>query len=187
MEEKALTSLLYFGTSRRATWFWDSPETFGTVGIFAITSSEEAFKVCEHTFFQEIKAESSVTCNLHVQSRFHLSQLSSCWLWHLTFSWVQFLSNKLEFFVSCNNIKLQRTFFFLLGVLICFFYKNLIVLHHVDNNSLSWHLYQIHTFNNNLKDEETITPWCVLYNFLMINMLQLLQLFYDKNIVFERK
>ena len=35
----------------------------------------------------------------------HSSQLSSCWIWQLTFSWVQFLSNKLEFFVTCNNIK----------------------------------------------------------------------------------
>ena len=45
----------------------------------------------------------------------HLSLLSSCWLWHLMFSWVQFLSNKLESFVSCN-IKL------LLCILICTFF-----------------------------------------------------------------
>ena len=35
--------------------------------------------------------------------------------------WVQFLSNKLEFFVSCNNIKITRTSFFILRVLICTF------------------------------------------------------------------
>ena len=35
------------------------------------------------------------------------------WIWCLTFSWVQFLSHKLEFFVPCN-IKITRTscFFF---------------------------------------------------------------------------
>ena len=32
-----------------------------------ITFSEEALKVCEHTFFQEIQTKSSVTCNLPVQ------------------------------------------------------------------------------------------------------------------------
>ena len=32
-----------------------------------ITSSKETLKVCEHNFFQEIKAESSVICNLPVQ------------------------------------------------------------------------------------------------------------------------
>ena len=62
-----------------------------------------------------------------------LSQLSLCWIWHLTSSWAQFLSNKLEFFVSCN-IKITKTscsvFWYVL------FYKNLIVLHHVDNHFL---------------------------------------------------
>ena len=67
---------------------------------------------------------------------------------------------KLEFFFSCN-IKIPRTFFF---------NKNLIVLHHGDDNFLFWHLYEIHTFNNNLNDEEMIV-WC---NFFMIKMLQLL-------------
>ena len=49
----------------------------------------------------------------------HLSQLSSCSIWYLTFSWVQFLSNKLEFsvlnksefFIFCN-IKITTTSFF---------------------------------------------------------------------------
>ena len=35
--------------------------------------------------------------------KIHLSQLSSCWIWHLSLSWVQFSSNKLEFFNSCNT------------------------------------------------------------------------------------
>ena len=36
----------------------------------AITSPEEALKVYEHSFFQEIQAESSITCILPVQLRF---------------------------------------------------------------------------------------------------------------------
>ena len=35
-----------------------------------ITSSEEALKVCEHNFFHEMQAKSSVTCNLPAQLRF---------------------------------------------------------------------------------------------------------------------
>ena len=54
------------------------------------------------------KAESSVTCNLP----FHPSQRSSCWVMAFNFScgfsWVQFLSNKLELFVSCNNTVCTR-------------------------------------------------------------------------------
>ena len=42
--------------------------------------------------------------------------------WHLTLSWVRFLSNKLEFLVSCN-IKITRTSLLLLCVLICLFIK----------------------------------------------------------------
>ena len=58
------------------------------------------------------------------------------------------------------------------------FYKNLIILHHGDNNFLFWHLHQNHTFNNNLKDEEMITSHldCVIK-----------RPFYDKNIVGEKK
>ena len=37
------------------------------------------------------------------------------------------------------------------------FYKNQIVLHHGGNSFLFWHLYEIHTLNNNLNDEETRT------------------------------
>ena len=54
---------------------------------------------------------------------------SSCAVWYLKFARVQYLSNKLEFFVSCN-IKITRTSFFLLCVLMYFFYKKVIVLHH---------------------------------------------------------
>ena len=35
-----------------------------------ITSSKEVLKVCEHNFFHEIEAKSSVTCNLPIQLRF---------------------------------------------------------------------------------------------------------------------
>ena len=52
---------------------------------------------------------------------------------HLTLSWVQLLSNKLEFFVSCN-IKIRRTLSFC--SVLAHFYENLIVLHHGDNNFL---------------------------------------------------
>ena len=74
-------------------------------------------------------------------------------------SWVWFLSKKLEFFVSCKT-KIARTSFFLLslcGFWYVLFYYNLIVLHYANTTSLLWHLYQIHTFNNNLNDEEMIT------------------------------
>ena len=37
--------------------------------IHQVTSFEETLKVYEHNFFQEIQAESSVTCNLPVQLR----------------------------------------------------------------------------------------------------------------------
>ena len=50
-----------------------------------------------------------------------------------------------------------------------FLYKNLIILRHGDNNFLIWHLYQIHTFNNNL-NEEGITSHLMWANFFMINL-----------------
>ena len=37
-----------------------------------------------------------------------------------------------------------------------FFYKNLIVLHHVYNNFLFWYLHRIYTFNNNVNEEGMI-------------------------------
>ena len=79
-----------------------------------------------------IEAESSVIV-IYLFNYVHLSQLSSCWIWHLTFSWVQLLSNKLEFFVSCNK-KIIRTSCSVFGY--AHFYKNLTVLHHGDNNFL---------------------------------------------------
>ena len=99
---------------------------------------------------------------IYLFNAIHLSQLSSCWIWHLTSPWAQFLSNKSKFFVSCN-IKITKTscsvFWYVL------FCKNLIVLHHVHNNFLFWHLYQIHNFRNNFNNEEMITShlMCVLW------------------------
>ena len=55
-----------------------------------ITSSKEALKVCEHNFFQR----KVVLLVIYLSITIDLSQLSSCWIWHLTFSWAQFLSNK---------------------------------------------------------------------------------------------
>ena len=72
------------------------------------------------------------------------SKSTPCWRCNWTFSWVQFLSNKLKFicFLRC---KITRTSFFLL--MLCFyicdfvmlcvlFYKNLVVLRLGDNNFL---------------------------------------------------
>ena len=65
---------------------------------------------------------------------------------------------KLESFVSCN-VKLFALcfdiFFFLLK----------------PNYSPLWHLYQIHTFNNNLHEEGMITSHLMCANFFMIKML----------------
>ena len=74
-----------------------------------------------------------VTCSTAIPP----SQLSPCRRSDWTFSWVQFLSNKLKLirFLRC---KITRTSIFLL--ILCFdmyfFHKNLIVLHHGDNNFL---------------------------------------------------
>ena len=73
-----------------------------------IISSKEALKV--------------VLLVIYLFSHDYQSQLSACWIWHLTFSWVQILpNNKLKFFVSCN-IRITRTSFFWLCVLICSFF-----------------------------------------------------------------
>ena len=58
--------------------------------------------------------------------------------WHLTLSWVRVLSNKLEFFVSCDTA-ITKTSFFLLSFCMFWyvlFYKNLIALYHSDNTFL---------------------------------------------------
>ena len=69
-----------------------------------ITSSEEALKVCEHNFFRKQKVLLLwFTCSITI----HLSQLHSCWMWHLTLSWVRY-TYKLEFIAiqKYNNILL---------------------------------------------------------------------------------
>ena len=60
-----------------------------------------------------------------------LIQLSPCWICNWTFSWVQFLSNKLELirFLQCKDYKNILLF------ALCF-YMYLIVLHHGDDNFL---------------------------------------------------
>ena len=52
-----------------------------------------------------------------------------------------------------------------------FLYKNLIILRHGDNSLLIWHLYQIHTFNNNLNEEGMITSHLRCANFFMVKIL----------------
>ena len=97
-------------------------KNFFTHPTSSISPSQNASRLLLSKDFESVQSqllsgnisESSNTCNLPE------SQLSSCWIWHLTFSWVQFLSNKLQFFVSCNII-ITRTSFFLLFVLICTF------------------------------------------------------------------
>ena len=108
-----------------------------------ITSSEEALKVCEHNFFQWNVVLLIIYLFNHT---IYLSQLSSCCIRDLTFSWVQFLSDKLESFVSCNIMLLAR-------------------------NILFWHLYQIRTFNNNLNEEGMITSHLMCANFFMIKII----------------
>ena len=72
-----------------------------------ITSSEEALKVWEHNFWKcKWKVVLLVIYMLNYdsfKSIFFMLNYGITFSWG--FSWVQFLSNKLEFFVSCNNIK----------------------------------------------------------------------------------
>ena len=77
------------------------------------------------------------------------------------------LANKLKFFVSCN-IKITRTSFFLLYVLICtFLYKNLVVLLHGDNNFLFWHLYShFQQLSQRWRNDNLSLDVC--YNFVLI-------------------
>ena len=61
-----------------------------------MTSSKQALKSCENSFFEEIYKESSFTCILPVQLRFTKSSswLSSHGIWHLMLPYVRLLSNK---------------------------------------------------------------------------------------------
>ena len=59
-----------------------------------ITSSKETFKVCEHISFRKYKRK-VVLLVIYLFNQ-HWSE-STCWIWHLKFSWVQFLSNTLFF------------------------------------------------------------------------------------------
>ena len=72
-----------------------------------IKSSEEVLKVCQHTFFQKLKANSSVTCNLLVQLWFIQVNFlyAEYGIWRcLEYGFSQI--NKLEFFVSCSTFLL---------------------------------------------------------------------------------
>ena len=76
----------------------------------------------------------SFTCSITI----HVSQLSSCWMWHLTFSW-----------------DYKTSFFFAVFSYVPF-YKNLIVLHHGDDNVLYSILTSVSNshFHHNLSDEK---------------------------------
>ena len=56
------------------------------------------------------------------------------------------------------------------------------MLHHGDNNFLFWHLYQIHTFNNNLNEEGMITSHLMRANLYYNFMLQL----YNNNMLHDK-
>ena len=115
---------------------------------------------------------------------YNSSKSTPCWRCNWTFSWVQFLSNKLKLirFLRC---KITRTFFFFAHALcldICdflmlcvLFYKNLIVLHLGDNNFLFYFdiciKFTLSLIISTMKKWQHLT-WCVP--------------FYDKNML-ERK
>ena len=110
-----------------------------------ITSSEEALKMSKHNFFYR-KVVLLVIYLLN-----HDSSKSTIFIWILkTFSWVQFLSNKLDSFVS-RNIK-----FLALCFDMYFFIKS---------------FYEIHTFSNNLNEEGMITSHLMCANFFIIKIL----------------
>ena len=120
-----------------------------------ITSSEEALKVYAHNFFQWKVVLLVIYLFNHDSFK---PTIFTIFLLNMSFE-------VLLSAVSCN-IKLFA---------LCFdryiFYWNLIILHHGDNNFLFWHLYQIHTFNNNLNEEAMITSLLMCDNFFMIKML----------------
>ena len=96
----------------------------------------------------------------------HLSELSSCWIWHLTF-W--FWRSEYSFcYINWNSsfLAIITKHLSFCSVFWCKFFKKVIVLHHGDNNFLFYFdiCNQINTFSNNLKDEEMITShlMCVI-------------------------
>ena len=112
---------------------------------------------------QFLSAESSVNCNLPVQSRF-------IWANYLHVEYLILRSLECSFcqieilrFLSYKGF--CSVFWYIL-----FFIKTS-VLYLGDNNFLFWHLYQIHTFNNNLNEEGMITSYMMCANSFMIEML----------------
>ena len=107
---------------------------------------------------------------------YNSSKSTPCWRCNWTFSWVQFLSNKLKLirFLRC---KITKTSFFcscsVFGYVL--FYKNLIVLHLCDNNFLFYFdiciKFTLSSIISTMKKWQHLT-WCVP--------------FYDKNVL-ERK
>ena len=106
-----------------------------------------------------------IICNLHVQLRFlyvkflHVEYAIGR---SLEYSFCQINWNS---FVFCN-VKVTRTFFFLFWVLICTFYKNLIVIHHGDNNFLFYFdiciKLTLSLIISTTKKWQSFT-WCVLF------------------------
>ena len=128
--------------------------------------------MCEQKIFQKKRAKSSVTCNLPVE--FHSSEVNFLhveyvvWLC-LQYSFCQGNWNLLQYIT-----KITKTFFFSQPVFwyVVLFDKKLIVLHHGDYFPiLFWHLYQTHTFSNNLNDGEiSLDVWIRCKTIFMITI-----------------
>ena len=96
----------------------------------------QASKVRQHNFFQEVEAEKKCyllfTCSIPI----HLSQPSSCWIWHLTFC---FWRSEYSFcYINWNSsfLTIITKHLSFCSVFWCKFFKKAIVLHHGDNNFL---------------------------------------------------
>ena len=95
----------------------------------------------------------------------------------------------------CNSYVVLPWTFFLLCVLIYTFLLKPSCspswwFHHSDDNFLFWYIIEIHTFDNNLNDEEMITFHLICVETLMLQLLCYnfyVKLFYDINIMFDRK
>ena len=106
---------------------------------------------------------------------YNSSKSTPCWRCNWTFSWVQFLSNKLKLihFLRC---KITRTSFFCsypvfwylwFSHALCIFYKNLIVLHLRDNNFPFYFdiciKFKLSLIISTMKKWQDLT-WCVLFH-----------------------
>ena len=121
-----------------------------------ITSSEESLKVCQHNLsgllvIYLLNYDSS-------ESTFFMLNMQL----DVLFSRVSFQINGTHSFLARYRMQEHSSFYSMFWYV--HFYKNLIVLHHGNNNFLSY-LYLIHTSINNLSYEE-MTTCHLMCNFL---------------------